>query len=152
MDRKIVNELAITIEKINYLYRNIRKRDEDIQKIELALLKKYVSELYDGLISLDKSSADSLTTNAPVKQEKPQKVDKPVKEAIVEAVAAPVIATTESTANSNYQNEIYIFVSLIKKKNMKKIYLSAILIGLTSTVGFSQVQSVQKQKVHQIEI
>jgi len=53
MDKKLINRLAVTIEKINYLYRNIRKRDENMQKLELALLKKYVTELYDGLVEVE---------------------------------------------------------------------------------------------------
>mgnify|MGYP001157926756 FL=1 len=53
MDKKLINRLAVTIEKINYLYRNIRKREENMQKLELALLKKYVTELYDGLVEVE---------------------------------------------------------------------------------------------------
>ena len=55
MDKKKINELAVTIEKISYLYRSVRKSDEEIQKLEIALLKKYVVELYDGILSLEKN-------------------------------------------------------------------------------------------------
>ncbi len=54
MDKKKINKLAVVIEKINYLYRSIRKSDEEIQKLETALLKKYITDLYDGILELER--------------------------------------------------------------------------------------------------
>lgn len=64
MYRKKINELAITLEKINYLYRTIRKSEQPPKKVELALLKKYVLDLYDGFIEMEMPSttADVSTT------------------------------------------------------------------------------------------
>lgn len=53
MQRKKLNELAVTLEKINYLYRAVRKNEQAPKKVELALLKKYVIDLYDGFIELE---------------------------------------------------------------------------------------------------
>jgi len=81
MDKKLVNRLAVTIEKINYLYRNIRKREENMQKLELALLKKYVTELYDGLVEVELT----LKQDAPlIAEEHPlQKREQVVKEKVM---------------------------------------------------------------------
>ncbi|OWY22204.1 hypothetical protein B6N25_07645 [Sphingobacteriales bacterium TSM_CSS] len=81
MDKKLINRLAVTIEKINYLYRNIRKREENMQKLELALLKKYVTELYDGLVEVELS----LKQDAPlIADEHPlQKREQVVKEKVM---------------------------------------------------------------------
>lgn len=78
MSKQQINKLAVTIEKVNYLYRSVRKREENIQKLELALLKKYVTELYDGLLELEldlKKSASTAIINeivekAPLVKEK----------------------------------------------------------------------------------
>ena len=64
MDKKKINELAVTIEKISYLYRSVRKSDEEIQKLEIALLKKYVVELYDGILSLEKDEKSKAVTSS----------------------------------------------------------------------------------------
>ena len=53
MHLKKINELAVILEKVNYLYRNIRKSNDAPKKIELALLKRYVTDFYDGLLELD---------------------------------------------------------------------------------------------------
>lgn len=63
MDNKLVNKLAILIEKIGYLYRNIRRGDGTIKKLEMALLKQYVLELYDGLMELEKDASDANMQN-----------------------------------------------------------------------------------------
>ncbi|MGB1206283.1 MAG: hypothetical protein ACPG5B_11585 [Chitinophagales bacterium] len=85
MDKKKINELAVTIEKISYLYRSVRKSDEEIQKLEIALLKKYVIELYDGILSLEKeeksripsASSSSSSLKNKVREPKSSSVFKP---------------------------------------------------------------------------
>jgi len=103
MDRKLVNELAITIEKVNYLFRNVRKREEDVQRIELALLKKYVTELYDGLLQLEHTIGTKTSTVAP--SETPaKKVETPI--AVVKNAAKDVLATSINTAKSFVDNTV----------------------------------------------
>lgn len=53
MNKKKMNDLAVVLEKVNYLYRTMRKSNEPLKKVELALLKKYITDLYDGLVELE---------------------------------------------------------------------------------------------------
>jgi hypothetical protein len=81
MYRKKINELAVTLEKINYLYRTIRKSEQTPKKVELALLKKYVQDLYDGVVDLE----------MPTTAAEPTKAALPEIEKTIEAVPVPVV-------------------------------------------------------------
>jgi hypothetical protein len=53
MNKRRLNEIAVALEKVNYLYRNMRKSNEPIKRLELALLKKYVLDLYDNILVME---------------------------------------------------------------------------------------------------
>ncbi len=55
MSAKLKEEIAISIEKINYLFKNILSKDTSSQKLELALLKKYAAELRDEIAAFEES-------------------------------------------------------------------------------------------------
>lgn len=74
MHLKKINELAVILEKVNYLYRNIRKSNEAPKKIELALLKRYVTDFYDGLLELDVPAGAFLATQVSSEQQHVAKV------------------------------------------------------------------------------
>lgn len=53
MNTQLIDKLAVTIQKINYLYTGIRKSKTEAKKLEMALLKQYILELYDGVLDLE---------------------------------------------------------------------------------------------------
>lgn len=53
MNKRHLNEIAVALEKVNYLYRNMRKSNEPVKRLELALLKKYVLDLYDNILVME---------------------------------------------------------------------------------------------------
>lgn len=55
MDQKLINELAIIIGKINYVYKGVRKTKKTNYDVEIELLRQYSVELYDGLIKIKNS-------------------------------------------------------------------------------------------------
>ena len=62
MNKRHLNEIAVALEKVNYLYRNIRKSNEPIKRLEQALLKKYVLDLYDSILLLEMPATESEAT------------------------------------------------------------------------------------------
>ena len=52
MDKLSLKKIAITVEKMNFLYRSIRDHIEQPNHIELMLLKQYSLELYEFIIEL----------------------------------------------------------------------------------------------------
>ena len=65
MNKRRLNEVAVVLEKINFLYRSIRKSNEPVKKVELALLKKYLLDMYDGILTLEMPEADSTSVEPP---------------------------------------------------------------------------------------
>ncbi len=53
MNKKSIKKLAVAIEKINYLYGNIKKNKGKTDGIELVLLKRYATELYDKVVEIE---------------------------------------------------------------------------------------------------
>lgn len=53
MNKKSIKKLAVAIEKINYLYGSIKKNKGKTDGIELVLLKRYATELYDKVVEIE---------------------------------------------------------------------------------------------------
>ncbi len=62
MINKQVEQIGITIEKLNYLYKGIQKRKGKSKKIEVKLLKQYAAELYDAALALEINALDVVQT------------------------------------------------------------------------------------------
>ena len=80
MDNNIINELAVNIGKISYLYKNIRKSGKQPTNIEIRLLKKYITELYDGIILMEQISIDELVDKKEVDETLPIQEEKIIHE------------------------------------------------------------------------
>nr|HMS52570.1 hypothetical protein [Chitinophagales bacterium] len=59
MDKLSLKKIAITVEKMNFLYRSIRDHIEQPNHIELMLLKQYSLELYEFIIELEQKQKEA---------------------------------------------------------------------------------------------
>ncbi len=65
MNAKLKEEIAISIEKINYLFKNILSKDSNALKLELELLKRYSVELYDDIINYERFVESQIPASLP---------------------------------------------------------------------------------------
>lgn len=81
MDNRF-SDLEIIIEKINYLFKQIQGRTDDNNQIEISLLKKYGTEFYEQILSVERGlvKEEYLEKVKSKVEEKP--VEKPVEKAV----------------------------------------------------------------------
>lgn len=64
---QLINQLAVSVGKISYLFKSIRKSNAQTKQLEIALLKQYAVDLYDQVLALERENKPhSDTSNASV--------------------------------------------------------------------------------------
>ncbi|MEZ4884944.1 MAG: hypothetical protein R3E32_09480 [Chitinophagales bacterium] len=53
---QLINQLAVSVGKISYLFKSIRKSNAQTNQLEIALLKQYAVELYDQVLALERET------------------------------------------------------------------------------------------------
>ncbi len=51
--KKSIKKLAVALEKINYLYGSIKRKEGRAEQVELKLMKRYAADLYDLLLEVE---------------------------------------------------------------------------------------------------
>lgn len=92
MNKRHLNEIAVALEKVNYLYRNIRKSNEPIKRLEQALLKKYVLDLYDSILLLEMPAMEPEATPVDIPKSKFE---------YQTVLTPPILPTVEQPAEEN---------------------------------------------------
>jgi len=60
---QLINQLAVSVGKISYLFKSIRKSNAETNQLEVALLKRYAVELYDQVLLLEKATSSRTDTS-----------------------------------------------------------------------------------------
>ncbi|MFK7906710.1 MAG: hypothetical protein AB8B69_16380 [Chitinophagales bacterium] len=60
---QLINQLAVSVGKISYLFKSIRKSNAETNQLEVALLKRYAVELYDQVLLLEKTTSSKTDTS-----------------------------------------------------------------------------------------
>ncbi len=99
---QLINQLAVSVGKISYLFKSIRKSNAQTKQLEIALLKQYAVELYDQVLELEREnkphSDTSHSSAAYVKSKIAEKV-KNIKEEAKELDNSLDIASFEEEKN-----------------------------------------------------
>lgn len=65
MNTQLLDQIGVTVEKINYLYANMRKNRKNSRKLEFKLLKQYASELYEEVLALEIGTTNQVVETVP---------------------------------------------------------------------------------------
>ncbi|MGB1242660.1 MAG: hypothetical protein ACPG49_09065, partial [Chitinophagales bacterium] len=60
---QLINRLAVSVGKISYLFKSIRKSNAQTKQLEIALLKQYAVELYDQVLALERANKSNSDTS-----------------------------------------------------------------------------------------
>lgn len=97
MNKRRLNEIAVALEKVNYLYKNMRKSNEPIKRLELALLKKYVLDLYDNILVMEMPDLEMEQHDVVLEKPKFEYTPSIINPVIVQKEPEPVIIAQQTT-------------------------------------------------------